>query len=237
MRRENTLSFNGEERIFVIMSSDRLRRALSYLWPVPIRNISSATGKLQVRWENGHKVLNSKHGNQSFGSLHEVWRRTFKTIELADRNFNSVLLLGLGGGSVIHIIRDELKMEIPITVIEIDPIMFRLAKDEFGLNTYKHITVIQGDAIVQLHSLKKRYDLIVIDLFNDLDMARGVETNGFAHALRDRCTDGGLICFNTVSHSVQSAARCERVHTELKKVFNKVDEYQFEGMNRVFVGS
>lgn len=219
------------------MFRDRLLRMLSHLWPIKITTVASAMGQLDIRWEDGHKVLNSKHGNQSFGSLHEVWVQTFHAIEIADRKLEAILMLGLGGGSVAHILRTDLGITAPITAVEIDPVMIDLAQRTFGLNELEQITVIQGDAIVQLHMLKKRFDLILIDLFDDLDLARGVDTNGFAHGLRDRCSDGGLICFNTVSYDPLSEKRCDRILSHLKKVFNTVTEYRFEGVNRVFVAS
>ena len=212
-------------------------RWLSHLWPITIQTAESQMGEVSIRWENGHKVLNSKNGNQSFGSLHEVWVQTFNAIGLEKLNAGSVLLLGLGGGSVPYILRRNWQIEGPITIIELDPQMIRIAKEHFGLNELHNVNVIQGDAIIQLHSLKKRFDLIVIDLFSDLDMARGVETNGFAHGLRDRCNDGGIVCFNTVAYDPKSNARCDQVLTQLKKVFSQVNEFKFEGVNRVFVAS
>ncbi len=212
-------------------------RWLSHLWPITIKTAESQMGPVSIRWENGHKVLNSKNGNQSFGSLHEVWVMTFEAIGLEKLKPGSVLLLGLGGGSVPHILRDQWQIGAPITIIELDPQMIRIARDHFGLGDLDNITIIQGDATIQLHSLKKRFDLIVIDLFSDLDMARGVETNGFAHALRDRCNEGGTVCFNTVAYDPKSNVRCDQVLSQLKKVFSQVNEFKFEGVNRVFVAS
>ncbi len=192
-------------------------------------------GALEIRWENGRKVLNSDNGNQSFGSLHGVWVQTFAALDLPTRNIRTVLMLGLGAGSVVHILRKELHIPAPITAVEVDPVMVGLAREQFGLKYMDNVHVVQGDAIVQLHALSKRFDLVVVDLFADLDMARGVDTNGFAHGLRDRCAEGGLVCFNTVGYDAISSARCERVLVQLKKVFSTVDEFRFEGVNRVFV--
>ena len=222
---------------FVFVLYEPILRLLSYFWPITIARKESLMGPLDIRWENGHKVLNSRNGNQSFGSLHEVWRETFKRIDPRTIRIDSVLALGLGGGSVPQILRREWKVRSPITVIDIDPVMLDIAKEHFGLNDIDNMTIIQGDAIVQLHSLKKRFDLILVDLFDDLDMARGVETNGFAHGLRDHCNTGGMVCFNTVAYDAGSDARCDRVLTQLKKVFSRVNEFRFEGVNRVFVAT
>lgn len=190
-------------------------------------------GPLEVRYEAGQLVLNSTYGNQSFGSLHRVWQDAFTKIELRQRPPKSVLLLGLGGGSVPQILRKELHIAAPITAIEIDPVMIALGRSHFGLSQLADLRIIEADAVVQVHSDRQRYDLVVVDLFEDLDLARGVDTLGFAHALRDRCE--GVLCFNTVAHDAVSETRCHRVHTYLQKVFTTVDELRLEGVNRVFI--
>jgi spermidine synthase len=193
-------------------------------------------GDLEVVWENGRKVLNSAHGNQSFGSLHHVWRATFEAIELSQRPLRSVLMLGLGGGSILEILRKELLDAVAVTVVEIDPMMIGLAGDEF-LSIDDRTRVIEGDALIQIHALKEQFDLITVDLFSDLDLATGVDTAGFAKALRDRCAPDGLVCFNTVGYDQLSASRCNKVLMHLKEHFGSVKEFHFEGVNRMFVAN
>ena len=190
-------------------------------------------GPLEVRYEAGRLVLNSAYGNQSFGSLHRVWQDVFNKIDLKQRPPASVLLLGLGGGSVPHIVRKELHISAPITAVEIDPTMIALGRTHFGLDRIADLKIVEADAIMHVHADRQRYDLVVVDLFEDLDLARGVDTLGFAHALRDRCE--GVLCFNTVAHDPVSEARCQRVHAHLQKVFGTVDELRLEGVNRVFI--
>lgn len=208
-------------------------RWISWLWPVPKAGAEGRHGPLEVRYEAGRLVLNSAHGNQSFGSLHRVWQEVFKEIGVKDCPPANVLLLGLGGGSVPHILRNETGIAAPITAVEIDPAMIALGRSHFGLGRYADLRIVEGDAIVHVHGDRQRYDLVVVDLFADLDLARGVDTLGFAHALRDRCQ--GVLCFNTVAHDGPSSARCQRVHDHLHKVFPSVDELRLEGVNRVFI--
>ena len=210
-------------------------RWLSHFWPIRTARFESAMGPVEIRWENGHKVLNSINGNQSFGSLHEVWVQSFEAVGLKERSIGNVLLLGLGAGSVVHIVRHELRLRIPITVIEMDPVMVLIANEYFGLGDHEALKLIQGDATVQVQALQERFDLVIVDLFDDLDMARGVDTSGFAHGLRDRCAEGGMVLFNTVEYDQASATRCDRVLSNMKKVFSSVKEFKFEGVNRVFV--
>lgn len=191
-------------------------------------------GPLTVRWESGRKVLNSAQANQSFGSLHRVWQGAFRQAGIVDRPPASVLMLGLGGGSIPWILRRELGLEMPITAVELDPAVVALAREHFELDALA-VDAIVGDATIQVQAMDQRFGLICVDLFDDLDLARGVDTSGFAHGLRERCADGGMVIFNTVAHDAASTARCDKVLSHLGRVFHSVDGYRLEDINRVFI--
>lgn len=193
------------------------------------------SGPLTVRWENGRKVLNTAHANQSFGALHRVWQQTLDHVLLPEAPPSNVLLLGLGGGSVPAILRRELQIDAPLTAIELDPKMVELARAHFDLDAVRALEVIIGDATIQVHALRSRFDLVLVDLFDDLDLARGVDARGFLHGLRDRCDDGGVVCFNTVAYDEASDRRCQAVHDHAQRVFHAVEELRLEGMNRMFI--
>lgn len=210
-------------------------RLISWLWPVTETRVQGQFGPLEVRWENGRKVLNSAHGNQSFGALHRVWQKTLDHVGVKEHPPRSVLLLGLGGGSVPRILRDELGLSMHITAIESDPAMVALARSQFGLDRYSLLEVITGDATIQLHVMKERFDLVIVDLFDDLDLARGVDSRSFLHGLRDHCAEGGKVCFNTVAHDFTSAKRCSMVKTHAQHVFHTLEELVLEDINSVFI--
>ncbi|MBK7382788.1 MAG: methyltransferase domain-containing protein [Flavobacteriales bacterium] len=211
----------------------RVKRLLSWLAPINVERIEGRNGPLVVRWEAGQLVLNSAHGNQSFGSLHRVFQDVMKHPTVRTVDPKNILLLGLGGGSVPRILRAELHIGAPITAVEWDPAMIKVAREHFGSEQYQDLTVVEGDATVQVHALKDRFDLVLVDLFDDLDLARGIDAMGFAHALRDRCS--GVLCFNTVGYDEASDRRCELVRENLARVFGSVDELRSMGVNRVFI--
>lgn len=215
------------------MTKGSLQRIISLLWPIPVSRSEGNFGMLEVRWEGGRKVLNSAHGNQSFGSLHRVWQQAFEHIELRAMPPANVLLLGLGAGSVPTILRKEMGCNAPITAVEIDPKMTHIGRSEFDLGELAGLTIIEGDATVRIHALPDRYALVVVDLFEDLDLARGADTMGFAHALRERCDE--ILLFNTVGYHAESKQRCDRVRENLTRCFHTVDELVLEDVNRVFI--
>jgi spermidine synthase len=214
---------------------DALARLLSWISPVPVERAKGRRSDLCVRWELGRKVLNTANANQSFGSLHHLWREVFAHVGLKDQPPTDVLMLGYGGGSVVRILRQELGLHMPITAVEYDTEVIRLARRHFGLDQHADLRMVEGDATVQIHALTGRYALVVVDLFNDLDMAFGVDAMGFAHALRDRCAEGGMVLFNTIGYSEESEARCERIGQNLRRVFHAVEVYSALDINRVYI--
>jgi spermidine synthase len=212
-----------------------LRRIISWIWPISETTIPGKFGDLEVRWEDGRKVLNSAHGNQSFGSLHRVWQRTLSHLDTPGSPPASVLLLGLGGGSVPRILREELGVKAPITAVEIDPAMVALARTHFGLDRCTDLNVIIGDATIQVHAITARYDLVLVDLFDDLDLARGVDSRSFMHGLRDRCAENGIVCVNTVAYDTASDLRSMAVKRHGQRVFLSFEELVLENVNRVFI--
>lgn len=210
-------------------------RLLSWLWPLSASRVDGHFGPLEVRWENGRKVLNSEHGNQSFGSLHRVWRCTLDQLDLRKDPPRSMLLLGLGGGSAIEIIRDELGIKCPITAVELDPAMLAVAREQFALDRHADLDVVLGDAMIQVHGLRTRFDLVLVDLFDDLDLARGVDSRAFMHGLRECCAAEGVVCINTVAYDERSNTRCEAVRKHAGTVFHDVHEIQLEEVNRMFI--
>ena len=99
---------------------------------MPVSLTEGRHGVLEVRWEQGRLVLNSGHANQSFGSLHRVWQQVLKDVLVEFRPAN-VLVLGMGGGSVLQILRKEHGLTVPITAVEIDPHVIGLARKHFGI--------------------------------------------------------------------------------------------------------
>ncbi|MDI6804777.1 MAG: methyltransferase domain-containing protein [Bacteroidota bacterium] len=78
-----------------------------------------------------------------------------------------VLVCGLGGGSIIHLL-DKSYHPAYFTAIEHDPEIVKLAMDYFSLNKIRNLSVIIGDANEALNNLsdsQEKFDLIIDDVF------------------------------------------------------------------------
>ncbi|MCB9179618.1 MAG: hypothetical protein H6590_09385 [Flavobacteriales bacterium] len=210
-------------------------RWLSYLWPVRIAQGTGAHGKLELTWENGRLVVNSARANQSHGALHRVWQRVLSGAEGKVREAGSVLLLGLGTGSVVHILRHEMGLDTPITALEDDPLMIRWGREHFGLDKVRDLHLVQGDARAGLRSLRSPFDLVIVDVFEDLDIPPGWETEETVNAVMRSASPGGLVLWNTISRDPEQAGRVARLRDQLRSGNVECREIHPERINTVFM--
>ncbi len=212
-----------------------LARWLSFVWPVRIWQGKGAHGDLELTWEYGHLVVNSANANQSFGSLHRVLRAAFRDARVRERAPHTALILGYGAGSAGHILRHELGLATRLIGVDQDPVMLDLARTRFPLDPADDLQLVQADAMAHVAERQDRFDLILIDLFHDLDLAPGVEMPRFLAEIRRLASPNGLVLVNTVVHDELSAARSARLRDELRLLFTDVREQRYERTNLVYI--
>ena len=149
-----------------------LKKLLSYLFPITIFKQESVISKsLEITWTNGKLVLDSENTNYSYGNLQQILRKGLKIIGF-DRIklMDSVLILGVAGGSVIRTLVDEINIEGKITGVEIDKDVIEIANTYFHLNEISNLEIFIDDASKFVWNTNNKYDLIVIDIFQDSTM-------------------------------------------------------------------
>ncbi|MEO8515819.1 MAG: fused MFS/spermidine synthase [Flavobacterium sp.] len=177
-----------------------IKRLLSYFIPINIhQKKSSINNNLEITWNNGKLVLDSKNTNFSYGSLQKVLRKGLHEIGLEQiKNLKSILILGVAGGSVIKTLVEELKFEGKITGVEIDPDTIELANDYFGLNKIPNLEIIIDDAEQFVETTIEKFDLIVIDIFQDSTMPDFLFEETFVKNYLNQLNTNGYVLFNTI---------------------------------------
>lgn len=134
---------------------------------------------------------------QSGPFLVRIWGNAFKKLRLNQNQYNSILVLGLGGGSFVQLAR-QLFQGTKITAVDIDPVMVETGKKYLSLND-SSIEIVIADAQKFAHeSLKKnrRYDLIFVDLYHGYELPGFVESDLFLLTLMKLLNSDGNIVFN-----------------------------------------
>jgi spermidine synthase len=146
--------------------------------------------------------MDSKNTNYSYGSLQRILRRGLQSIDFQNiKDFDSILVLGIAGGSVIKTLVDEINFEGEITGVEIDPEIITLANKYFNLNQIQNLTIIIDDAGKFVQKTDNTFDLIIIDIFQDNSMPEFLFEPEFIKNINSLLNVGGYLLFNTMINS------------------------------------
>lgn len=127
-----------------------------------------------------------------------------------------VLIVGLGGGSMVHFLK-HYDPNVKVDVVEIDPAIVKIADKYFGVKSGGNVTIITQDAFEYLKTTESRYDAIYMDAF--LKPAAGTDTSGvplhlktvqFYKEVQKKLTPSGLVAFNVHAH--------EKVQEDIKNI-------------------
>lgn len=177
-----------------------LKKLFSYIIPFIIFKQKSAISQtLEVTWTDGELVLDSKNTNYSYGSLQRILRKGLKFIGFERiQAMDKILVLGVAGGSVIKTLVDEIHFEGKITGVEIDKAIIEIANDYFHLNEIQNLEIIIDDAFEFVLKTKDKYDLIIIDIFQDVRMPNFLFEKFFIDRICFLLKPKGCILFNTM---------------------------------------
>lgn len=212
------------------------QRLRSYVFPVIVdKRQSRFHPYLEVSLTRGKLMLNTALANYSYGGLHRVFQIAFDKIGLPGMAVKNVLILGFGGGSVATILRDELKMDAPITGVEQDYAIVQIAREFFDIDRLHTLNLIADDAMNYIRHCEAQYDLIAIDLYHDVSVPEQFESDEFLHHV-SRCTmQGGLVFFNKVAATRKLYSEFLKLEAKLENIFGNVRSLKALGINRVLV--
>jgi spermidine synthase len=104
------------------------------------------------------------------------------------------LILGLGGGTIVHLLARRFG-PVPVTGVERDPRVIRLARSAFGLDL-PHLEIVEADAFQFVEDAPGPYSYIAVDLFAADAIPRQVFGRPFLKRIRGLLTSGGLAAIN-----------------------------------------
>jgi predicted methyltransferase len=193
-------------------------RLLSFIYPVTNKIQSNFNGYLEITWFRCKKYLDTKNANYSYGSLQKILKIGLQKIDI--EHCNKILLLGMGGGSVIKTLKEDFKCDGDITAIEIDPVIINLVKDEFLVEQDSNLKIICTDAFNYVKKTNDIYDLIIIDVFVDSDIPEPIYSSKFWLNIIKTTGSGGAILFN--------ASLMNKDQEKVQKVINMLENENFK---------
>lgn len=180
---------------------------MSYLFPVKVSTyISRINGILEVTLRNGKKELNTEQCNYSYGYLQRVLQEGLEKIGF-DNSIHKILVLGMGGGSIVETIRKHFQSQAEIYLVEIDPEIISIAEKEFKIHRFGNLTIIELDAFDYVAECKEGFDLIVIDVFLQDKVPEIFYRPEFLSKVVSLLHPKGCIIFNTMRKTMSEKTR------------------------------
>ena len=105
------------------------------------------------------------------------------------------LFLGMGAGLMPRFIHRHFP-QAQIDIVELDPEVPKIAKKYFGYKSHAKTTIITADARVYINNCKKRYDVIIVDVYNAKAVPFAVTTQEFFSRLKACLTPQGVAGVN-----------------------------------------
>ena len=201
-----------------------MKRLFSCIYPESKTITSVNSGELEITWYNGKKHLNSKNANYSYGYLQRILKFGIDQIDLS--KVNSILVLGMGGGSVIETLRNDFKYTNRITAVEIDPVIIDIAEHEFGIIENKNLKIHCTDAFEFIKANTIVFDLIIVDLYIDLNVPDQFLSIEFWEAIVKAKSSKGFIIFNASVGKTGTTSNLENVTSFLSSKVFKISVHQ-----------
>jgi spermidine synthase len=152
--------------------------------------------------DNGEEVEESMVNLKKPHELLVPYTRFMFTSYLFQPKQLRVLIVGLGGGAMVHFLQ-HCDPEVTVDVVEIDPAVVAVADKYFEVRSGGKIDVITADGRNYLETTDKRYDVIYLDAFlkpaaetDSTGMPLAMKTVQFYKGLQEKLRPQGLVVFN-----------------------------------------
>ncbi len=163
---------------------------------------------------------------QSGGVVESMWRQTLKKVKGKKLKVKDVLILGLGGGTLVKIIQ-KYYPQAKITGVDIDKELVELGQ-KYLKTDLTGVDVKITDALTFLINNKSLFtnyfDLIIVDLYNGDQFPKKFETESFLKLARSHLSPNGLIVFNRLYYKDKKIV-AESFGVNLKKIFKNTESY------------
>lgn len=192
------------------------KESLSYLNEIRLEKTNSAiTDNLKLGIKNGRIYLSTNNSIYSYEDLYTSFRTGLEHLEKEIPEFNSVLILGFGMGSIAWMLRNMFDSTAPITGIELDP---WVAEQFAKYYDYENIQIVIKDASKFLEEQSDTYDFICVDLYEDELIPSQFQTREFFEAVKETLNPGGYVLYNKLPSEGENFGP----HSSLAKAFTAV---------------
>lgn len=197
----------------------------SYFWSQTIARFSSRYNiDIRVSEDFGKLNLIVNGSIQSGPLIDKLWRKALTAFGIERlAKVRRILVLGVAGGNVIHILRGWFPSA-HITGVEIDPVMIDVGRTYFSLKKDRLFTVVREDARIFVDraiSGRNTYDLVIIDTFFGRHVPTWVSEKLFLMKLTSLVSQTGTIVINFLREN-EYREMSDVLLDKLRQIFHSV---------------
>jgi len=186
---------------------------------------SKINGEIVVKEQLGDYTLHVQGLIQSGGIIKGIWKKPLRFAQ-GKLSVSNCLILGLGGGTVVQLIKNRWP-EAKIIGVEIDPEIIKIGRKFFGLGEIKNLEIIKANAFKWVDSHfndlnhQSKFDLIIIDLYLGKEFPKEVESEEFLKNLKKLLAKKGLVIFNWLKGKSE-----KQFEEKVKKIFPAIERIE-----------
>jgi spermidine synthase len=175
---------------------------------IRIRRRGDYRSLLFVR-DNGEELFETKINLKAPHVLQFEYLKHLFTSYLFRPEQKDVLIVGLGGGAMVHFL-NKADPALRVDVVEIDPVVVKLADEYFGVRGGGNVAIVTADGLkfIAEPQSTKAYDVIYIDAFlkpsadtDSTGVPLSLRTQEFYKQLQKKLKPGGVVAFNINPHA------------------------------------
>jgi len=176
---------------------------------------SKINGTIQVYKLWGKYSISVGNLTQSGGLVEQIWEKALKAVASYQLPVNSILILGLGGGTAAKIVR-KYWPQAQITGVDIDPVMIEMGEKYLGLEGAK---IVIADAAEWIRKTDQKFDGVFVDVYQGKKIPESVTNKEFLENLRKR---GRWAIFNRLKMK-EFRLKNETFKQKLIKIFGQYE--------------
>ncbi|OGC38418.1 hypothetical protein A3K42_00225 [candidate division WWE3 bacterium RBG_13_37_7] len=131
------------------------------------------------------------------------WGKTVELLKKETPELKKILILGLGGGTVQHLVSRAFP-EVYIVSVEIDSVIVDIAKKYFDTSSIPNHQIIVNDAFrvvmepEEFKLSKGGFEAVFVDVYVGEQYPNLGKSGGFISAVKNMVQPGGLVIFNRI---------------------------------------
>lgn len=193
--------------------------SFSFLLRTIYKTKSKISGEIVVKEQFGQYTLQVQNLIQSGGIIKGIWKKAFNKLKKQNLKVENVLLLGLGGGTAIQLIKEQ-SPQARIIGVEIDPEIIKIGKKYFNLNKIENLEIVNANAIKWIKNYQgDKFDLILVDFYLGGEFPQEAMSDRFLKSLKKIISRNGVVVFNWLKNKNE-----KRLFEKLEKSFSQVEK-------------